>query len=507
MNKQVVYQVFLILIFGAAHCQSNSSILSLDELAGKWRAAWQDEQTPAISNFHGALQAGRNITSVFNLGIPPYTASRWENIMELGLNDTLVPYINSCSYPYRILRKGITDGLIVETDTRMVFQDNGVLWKIKIQNTINKSVGAKLSFRIGGHIGKYDKQTWAWYSPRPENVPPHSTVPWPSKEGYNLFNISVKSKNCIFEKDTKTPACVSYYFNKPADEILTKDSTGSAVYNILLDPGQILELQIIMTIGSSEKEVMDKSATWSQQFLTIFDQAKTKWEERWSLAFKPNNGFFSGYLPTLVSNEKEIKRIYYSSLLCLFALLRTNLNNDYPRTFVTSSPACSISVFYYWDLVSYSEIWSMLDPVSFKKLLKLLLTIDLRKSYAVDYLTLKPVGPWYAANEYCLFHGVYTYLNVTGDWNFLNEKVSGSDVLTFLEKYSQSWKNLTDGKSLLADYGGAEHLSETVPTYIHKVPFLNAANVWMMRSIADIYEKRGNKELAMEHRRDADALY
>src|SRR6516164_5641586 len=69
--------------------QNASSIPSLDELAGEWRPSWQDEQTPAISNFHGSMQAGRNVLSIVNLTQPPLSQGRYFDdgaIMELYVN-------------------------------------------------------------------------------------------------------------------------------------------------------------------------------------------------------------------------------------------------------------------------------------------------------------------------------------------------------------------------------------------------------------------------------------
>lgn len=47
----------------------------------------------------------------------------------------------------------------------------------------------------------------------------------------------------------------------------------------------------------------------------------------------------------------------------------------------------------------------------------------------------------------------------------------------------------------LVDYGGASNLLECVPTYIHKVPSLNAANVWMMREAAALVENHTHAAL------------
>jgi len=121
-------------------------------------------------------------------------------------------------------------------------------------------------------------------------------------------------------------------------------------------------------------------------------------------------------------------------------------------------------------------------------------------------LSLNPVGPWYGANDYTVFYSTYTFINLTGDWAFLDEKIGTTTVINRLEEISTAWRKLTDGKSYLADYGGAENLSETVPSYLHKVPFLNAANVWMMRSMASIFDKKGLNDKSVQFRKEADDI-
>lgn len=52
----------------------------------------------------------------------------------------------------------------------------------------------------------------------------------------------------------------------------------------------------------------------------------------------------------------------------------------------------------------------------------------------------------------------------------------------------------------LADYGSETNLLECVPTYVHKVAALNAANSWMMRSCAVLATLRGDQRRADELR-------
>jgi hypothetical protein len=50
----------------------------------------------------------------------------------------------------------------------------------------------------------------------------------------------------------------------------------------------------------------------------------------------------------------------------------------------------------------------------------------------------------------------------------------------------------------LADYGRPANLLECVPTYIHEVASFNAANVWMMRRVAELERAQGNQARADE---------
>ena len=98
------------------------------------------------------------------------------------------------------------------------------------------------------------------------------------------------------------------------------------------------------------------------------------------------------------------------------------------------------------------------------------------------------------------------YLNVTGDRAFLSEKINGQTVLEHLDAIATNWKKLVRPGRTLADYGGAANLLECVPTYIHEVASFNAANIWMMRRVAEIQEAQGNKMRAAELRADAEHL-
>jgi len=102
---------------------------------------------------------------------------------------------------------------------------------------------------------------------------------------------------------------------------------------------------------------------------------------------------------------------------------------------------------------------------------------------------------------------VKDYVAVTGDEAFLDETVGNSTVLEHLDTLATNWQKLQRDKSvMLADYGDNQNLLECAPAYVHRVPSFNAANVWMMRTVADIYEERGNSARAEELRQWAEQI-
>jgi hypothetical protein len=91
--------------------------------------------------------------------------------------------------------------------------------------------------------------------------------------------------------------------------------------------------------------------------------------------------------------------------------------------------------------------------------------------------------------------------------DFLREKIADQTVLERLRVLATNWKKLLRAPTdTLADYGEPNNLLECVPTYIHKVPSFNAADVWMMREFAEILQAVGEPDEAREMRAEADTM-
>ena len=100
----------------------------------------------------------------------------------------------------------------------------------------------------------------------------------------------------------------------------------------------------------------------------------------------------------------------------------------------------------------------------------------------------------YAFNSQALFASLHAYLTTTGDRAFAATVIGGKRVSDWMLGLATHWKQfaLTDARPpepWLADYGGfAGDFLECVPDYAHTVPALQAANAWMLRRTAELWE-------------------
>ena len=124
-----------------------------------------------------------------------------------------------------------------------------------------------------------------------------------------------------------------------------------------------------------------------------------------------------------------------------------------------------------WDAMMVSGILSLLDPVVMRHQLEDWLESDIHQGYGIDFLSGKPLGFWYAVNDYALIHMAYQYVRYTGDEEWLTKKIKGKPVFEHLVESADYWKHIADGDGL-ADYGEKENLLECVSTYTHKVASL-----------------------------------
>ncbi len=480
------------LILGAGfplRVHAQPGVPTLDNLAADWMPSSTVRSFPAFSNFNGTLKTTGNILGITHLSFAPYSLG--SETLDLSVNGKQLSSSKTRWFPYQVMRQATVDGVQVETTTRMVFENDGVLLRIVLKNEGAQAQSLDLQADLLGNVRCYDKQTWPFF------------VPQPDTSGFQAA-LSDSDQVCVV-RDTKSTGCSAFAFGTTPNALTISGNQGEAKWSISIPAGETRTLDIVMAVGGDATATSHQAQSWAAAFGDRFEEEKQLWEKRWQAAFTPKNDHFSGSAPILVTSDAKLSRVYYFGVLVALELDRTNLPLA-PRVYATGSPKYAVTLEYFWDQSLWSSLSARLDPAMLRAKIKHYLALDYYNCYAFDFLSGGPSGPWYAANDLSLFTMIWNYITITGDWDLLNEKAGDRTVLEHMDRIAMHWKSLVQPNCQLADYGDASNLLECMPTYINEVPSLNAASVWIMRHMAEVHDRLGQTEKATQYRADAAKL-
>ena len=473
----------------ATTTSSASGLPTLDKLGTGWLDCGLLAQMPSLHNFHEMAACAPDLVGVnFLPGGQLYgdeSGPRWPIYHSLPLCGMTIDdrsyESTSCKwFAFQAVRRAQVADLDVVTTNRLVIEDTVVMWRVNFTNT-----GASTrSFHVAMTVDS------GWQPVNRESIGPGeiraTSDKWRMDYIYRFFDLPQNKADGQF-----------------------------AEWQLNIAPNESHEIRFLMYVEETGRP--GRSAFTSEWFEKQWERTKTEWEDRWKSAFTPDNNFFSGNAPLLVTDDAAISEIYYRSVLTLIVLLRTNLWSN--RTFITSGERAK-GVVFYWDTSLFSTPFAFLEPRQMKEQIKLFLEQDPHESAVIVFKTERPASPqhlqvpagWdlrgYAANDLSIFRLTWSYLVVTEDQEFLREMIGDQTVLQRMHVLATNWKKLRlNPTDQLADYGGALNLLECVPTYINKVPSFNSANVWMMRELANILENNGDSAEARNLRLEADAMF
>lgn len=479
---------FLFFLFQNECSAQRKTIPSLDDLAGTWQNVAGLRSLPAVNSTQGSAQAVDDVLAIGKLSYPPITMSGTTG--SLFINGEKPKFEQSQWYPYQVLRKGSAGDLKVKTAVRMLYEEKGLLFQVVVMNSGQSETKFQLKIDLTAYTSRH--QRWGWKIPRDADSSSFSASVLDNGSSCLLYDIQTQSSNC-------------FSFEQKPDTMVTNEHSAQAVWNVTLPPREQRTINYVLIVGEEKEHVLQLAVASSSHFDDAFKQVKSDWQKRWAAMFMPKNPYFSGHVPVLVTSDKKMERVYYMSLVSLLSVYRTCFPVA-PRVYVSNTPESNCTMMYFWDTREWATTLALLDPTMLKEYLRSWLSKDIYKGYAEEYLTGTLQGVWYSANDYSIFILLNDYLNVTGNKDFLNETINGKTVLQFMDSMATHWKSLVKPGQILADYGGAENLLECVPTYINEVASFNAANVWMMRRVAEIQQAEGNNARAKALRSEADTL-
>lgn len=455
---------------------------------------------PGLTNQWGCAQASMDVTAIRSIAFPPFAQGEM-NVAPLGAGGELltgVLYVDGEYFtatktpiefvwrPDRIERRSVYKGLELKSTTIVPFKTMSVAVKLTVSNTTKARRKTEIKLAVNGGVTKSVKPWNAAYSPG---------------EYDNERSID-NARNAILCKSKHTEAFVLQGASPKPDKI----EPSWLVYKLDLAPGQSASIVFVNSVGGNAADAQKDFDGIIGSFDAAAKAATDEWDRQLRAAFTPGNDVFSGHVPTLVTTDDNVKRIYHSAVMSALYFRRTSPHSVYGTTYVTLMPRYWETTTFLWDISLSAMLLSMLDPAILKRMMETWMTLDIYKHFGTEFLTGAGVGPWYSVNDYAMSRMAKEYLRWTGDRAWLDKVVNGKTVYETLLSYAEHWRTLDVNDHGLADYGGVTNLLEAVSSYVHEVAGLNAANVHNLRFAAELAAYKGDRAKAEGYRDEAADL-
>ena len=455
-------------------------ILNLDELGySLTKKPKEFFVLPSITNFLGQVRADRDPVSISALSVPPFGMG-YVPTAEISVDDNVVKASNTeveyTWFPDRIERTSTFHNLKIQSTLIMPQKFKGILEEISITNTGNFPSKNRASFRLNGRL----KVTSEWGSMIPDNQQCRVDVIKTQKgNGYVFRDLQEKGY------------CVELFSLEP-DEFTSINPSPSLYYDLSIESGNAWTNYFCVMFGKDKADCVSQANAALKDTMAIKNN-RLFWDEYYSSAFSRDNTNFSGYLPIFETKDNRLRRMYYMSILTALYQHRLSPWSSIRNTYVALSPNAWVTTTFLWDLSLSSSLLAQLDPDVLSNLTERFLSIDLHKWFGLDYITGKPVGYWYASNDYTM-HETLMEIYKVKEGGFTEISINGKKLNILLKKCALAWKDgdLDKDGDYIPDYGDIDNNLECVSTYKHGIPALTSSNVYMLRNSSAIERYIGN---------------
>jgi hypothetical protein len=448
-----------------------------------------------LTNLLGTVRIDHDLTQISAVTFPPVSQ---------GLTATATLFVDGrlfASYgapvthawrPDRVLRTAELPGLRIETTTVAVPGETAVAIDLRVHNLGDQDRAVTLGFTVNARVRAADG---AWLSAESPGAANETTVGGTSgttldrmiflQPGAAAASVQGLDRASTVRASGVAPAGDTY------ETGIGGTARGGSVETVLDVPaGGSARVGYVQAVAGSEaesSEIFDRIAADVPAVITAAEQF---WNRQLRAAFTPGNDEFSGHLPILETRDDALRRLYWWGVLGVIWFRRDFAGNVLGRTYDTLMPNYWSTTTFIWDFSLSSLTHALLDPVPMRRQLAHWIGSDIHTHFGTSSLTGGPVGNWYSVNDYAMTRLVDDYVRYTGDHGFLTEDLAGRPVHDHLRQWAYAWQDLRRS-SPLADYGEIENLLECVSSYTHEVASLNAANVWNLRTSADLLDLAG----------------
>ena len=443
---------------------------------------------PGLTNFIGCVQADIDLTGIRCLNFPPFACADTLTAA-LYINGRYFPStgapITFTWFPDRIERSAEYDGLLLRSTTVLAVGKMALIVRLQIENrsSSDREITLKLGLRAG-----ITRSVTIWNNALPPS------------EADNAIELD-ESRRAVRFIAQKSAAVSMQGTNPPARQI----TPNGLRFSIALRRGSTHTIDYVNAIGQTVADAAQTYDALIHRADAEITRARDEWNSELAAVFTPDNGRYSGFMPTLETSDKDILKLYHMGILGVVYFKRDAPESVHGRAYTTLMPRYWQPVTFLWDYSLSSLVHALLDPTVMRGYLERWMRLDIHKHFGTEYLTGGGVGPWYSVNDFAMTTIARDYLRFSGDHRWLDTGVADRTVADHLEHYATNYKQFAT-RSALADYGGLNNLLECVNTYLHEVASLNAANVFNLRAMADIAAMRGQTSKASHLRDEATKI-
>jgi len=273
------------------------------------------------------------------------------------------------------------EGLEIETTTRAVAGEPAALIRLQITNPERTARKVEIGIRLAGRL-LHTIEGWA-------NIFPALETGWsgldPVKDSGDpsLEKWEYDARNgCM--RFSSMPKAFSAHGARPfADRVEGK----TLFYDVHLQAGASWTLDFVFAMGETDQEASRRFSRLVEDFEGACQRVRRSWQEKIQASFEPGNGIFSGYLPTLHTDEEDLARLYYMSYLGSLLCRRNNPLSQYGTTYITLMPNNWTTATFLWDMMIAAPYFALLDPAVLRTMIEVWLKVDLNNGESFLFTT------------------------------------------------------------------------------------------------------------------------
>ncbi len=445
---------------------------------------------PGLTNFLGCVQVTTDLACIRCLSFPPFATAEVPTA-SLMLDGWHFPALGRAVtitwYPDRVVREASYKGLYLSSTTALAVGKMAVVMEVAIENRSGAKQDLEVGLRVQGGITR--------------SAGPWSAASAPS-ELDNVVEIDRARAALVFRARRSKAVCLQGTWPRAA-----RQDRSSFRHALELAPGARQCFHYVHVTGEDEAQAGAVYDALIRDVPGELARARASWNAELKALFAPESDSYSGCLPVLVTNDADIRKLYWMGALGVAYLRREGPYSAHGRTYDTLMPRYWQTAMVLWDYALSAPVHALLDPSVLKASLERWMRMDVHRHFGTEYLTGSAIGPWYAVNDYAMVRMACAYVRWSGDVSWLRSRIEGTDqsVYGFLVRYALSWRQFSQ-PSGLASYGSLFNLLECVSSYTNEVASLNAASVFCMRAVAQLADALGDGSQARELRLEASRL-